>query len=83
MPLASPRGSTSLRGGLWSLFNIELVQHPGDFGWRPFDKIVINDSVRHFVGEDSEGKVFHLQIDGIEVAAEIHNRFTILVDMAQ
>ena len=47
------------------------MQHPGDFGWRPFDKIVINDSVHHFVGEDSKGKAFNLQIDGVELAKSI------------
>jgi hypothetical protein len=71
MPLASPWGSTSLIGGFWYLFKVELVQHLGDFGWRPFDKIVINDSVHHFVGEDYKGKVFNLLIDGVEAAKSI------------
>ena len=47
------------------------MQHPGDFGWRPFDKTVINDSVHYFVGEDSKGKVFNLLVDGVEAAKSI------------
>ena len=47
------------------------MQHPGDFGWRPFDKTVINASVHYFVGEDSKGKVFNLLVDGVEAAKSI------------